>query len=94
MQGMQQMTFIKNHLLLFLMLNLFYTIERRKVKYARVTVYPDQSVKFVIPFRFSERNAQIFIREHEPWVQKKLAQFAKPREKFISLGVNEGICVH
>jgi predicted metal-dependent hydrolase len=86
---MQRTTFIKNHLLLSLMLNLFYTIERRKVKYARVTVYPDQSVKFVIPIRYSERNVQIFIREHEPWVQKKLALFAKPREKFIELKPGE-----
>jgi len=71
------------------MLNLFYTIERRKVKYARVTVYPNQSVKFVIPLRYSERNAQLFIREHEPWVQKKLLQFSKPREKFIPLAPGE-----
>jgi predicted metal-dependent hydrolase len=70
-------------------LNLFYTIERRKVKYPRVIVYPDQSVKFVIPVRFPERNVQIFIRDHEPWVQKKLAQFAKPREKFIHLKPGE-----
>jgi predicted metal-dependent hydrolase len=66
--------------------NLFYTVERRKVKYARVTVYPDQQVKYVVPLRYSERNLQIFIREHELWVQKKLAQFSKPREKFITLG--------
>ena len=71
------------------MLNLFYTVERRKVKYARVTVYPDQSVKFVITIRFSERNLQIFIRDHEPWVRKKLAHFARPREKFMELKPGE-----
>ena len=71
------------------MLNLFYTVERRKVKYARVTVYPDQSVKFVFPLRYSEHKVQIFIRDHQEWVQQKLAQYAKPREKFIILKPGE-----
>jgi predicted metal-dependent hydrolase len=70
-------------------LNLFYSIERRKVKYARVTVYPDQSVKFVIPFRYSERNLQIFIEKQEPWIEKKLAHFAKPKEKLIHLQLTD-----
>src|SRR5205085_12361988 len=77
------------YLLHFTLLNLFYSIERRKVKYARVTVYPDQSVKFVIPLRFSERNLQIFIKEQDEWVKKKLATYAKPREKFIELRSGE-----
>ncbi|MEI8134643.1 MAG: SprT family zinc-dependent metalloprotease [bacterium] len=71
------------------MLDLFYSIERRKVRYPRVTVYPDLSVKFVIPLRYSDEHIQHFIKEHQPWVQKKLAAFSKPRPKFIELQPGE-----
>jgi predicted metal-dependent hydrolase len=70
---------------IFILLNLFYSIERRKVKYARVTVYPDQSVKFVFPLRFPERNVQVFIQQQQPWIAKKLAEYSKPRAKFFHL---------
>ncbi len=32
---------------------------------------------------------QVFIRDQEPWIAKKLKEYAKPREKFIELAPEE-----
>lgn len=51
-------------------------IERRQVKYARLSVYHDGRVRMVVPHRFSESKVQQLLQKHASWIQKHRERFA------------------
>ena len=66
-----------------------YTIIRRKVKHARISVSPELVVKVVVPLRYGERELLRLIDEKESWIIKTLAHFRELGARRIALETNE-----
>ncbi len=66
-----------------------YTIQRKKVKYARITIHPDSKVKITIPLRYSDSDLILFLAEKANWINKHVSCFSADREKYLSLEAGE-----
>lgn len=61
----------------------YISIERRRVKWARVQVHPDGEVKIITPQRFSMRRLTQLYHEKQHWIEAKRAHFlSDPAELF------------
>ena len=66
-----------------------YTIQRKKVKHARITVHPDSQVKITIPLRYTDSDVLFFLTEKANWINKHVSFFSEDREKYLILGSGE-----
>ena len=66
-----------------------YTIIRRRVKHARISINPASEVRIVIPLYYRQRDLEKLLEEKEKWIAKQLAHFAKERENIIALKPGE-----
>ncbi len=53
------------------------TIERRKVKYARISIDRDLRIQVVIPLRYSQAELAQLLASKQAWIQKHIAAFSK-----------------
>ena len=66
-----------------------YTIQRKKVKYARITVHPDSQVKITIPLTYTDSDLLLFLAEKANWINKHVSNFGQDKEKYLAFGNNE-----
>lgn len=67
----------------------YVAVERRKVRVARVQVYPDGDVRIIVPRLFSNRNILGLYRNKQLWIDKKRAEFMARLKKRVHLAVDE-----
>jgi predicted metal-dependent hydrolase len=66
-----------------------YTIARRRVKNARVSVNHELQIKIIIPLWYREKDLQQLLTEKQNWIQKQLYHFSKANEDRIKLAPDE-----
>ncbi len=66
-----------------------FSVIRRKVKHARISVSPELVVKVIVPLRYGESNLLRLIDEKEAWIIKTLAYFRELTARRIALETNE-----
>ena len=65
------------------------SVEKRKVKYARIQVLPSGDVRIVVPTRCTASQVYDLYQEKRAWVDRKLAQFAVSQDQAFQLKDNE-----
>ncbi|MDP4219224.1 MAG: SprT family zinc-dependent metalloprotease [Bacteroidota bacterium] len=66
-----------------------YIVERKKVKYARITVHHDCRVKVTIPLRYTDSDLLLFLAEQANWIEKHVSNFGRDSDLYLSLGAGE-----
>ena len=64
-------------------------IERRKVRYARISVGYDLKVNVILPLKFPKAEADKFIQQKSQWIQKQLDRFKNRKNSEIKLNPDE-----
>ena len=65
------------------------TVERRRVKRARITVYEDLRVRMTLPLDFSQEEVNALLERKAQWIQKQLAFYRGRRDARIQLRHDE-----
>ncbi len=65
------------------------SIEKRRVRHARITVSPDLQVKLVVPLRTSRAEIDALIERKSKWIQKQLDHFKKRDSEAVKLDHDE-----
>jgi predicted metal-dependent hydrolase len=65
------------------------SVERRRVKRARITVYEDLRVRVTLPLHCSQEEVDDLIERKAQWIQKQLAFYRGRRDACIQLSHNE-----
>ncbi|MBS1904706.1 MAG: M48 family metallopeptidase [Bacteroidetes bacterium] len=66
-----------------------YHVERRRVRYARISVDHELNVKIVIPMRYTRAHLDVLLEEKKRWIAKQVAHFVLARERAVKLGQDE-----
>jgi len=66
-----------------------YTIARRRVRNARISVNHELQVKIVIPLWYKETDLQQLIAEKQKWIEKQLIHFTLAKKDIPQLGMGE-----
>lgn len=65
------------------------SIEKRRVRHARITVTPDLQVRLVVPLRTTRAEIDALIERKSKWIQKQLDRFKKRDSEEIKLDHDE-----
>jgi len=65
------------------------SIEKRRVRHARITVTPDLQVRLVVPLRTTRAEIDAVIERKSKWIQKQLDHFKKTDSETIKLDHDE-----
>lgn len=60
-----------------------FKIEKRKVRFARITVHDESYVEMIIPLKFSQGQIDLLIKDKTKWIQKQLDYFRKKKETSV-----------
>ena len=61
------------------------TIERKRVKHARITIGHDSRVRIVIPIRYTQAALSLLLLEKRSWIEKHLALARSDKESYLEL---------
>ncbi|MEP7235850.1 MAG: SprT family zinc-dependent metalloprotease [Ignavibacteriota bacterium] len=60
-----------------------YSITRRQVRNARISINHEMQIKITIPLWYREREVMQLLKEKQPWIEKQLIHFEKEKKNVI-----------